>query len=88
MGGGPPATGLGNIPKKENCSVLPFYGFLKILCRDFSDLLHAFVQMKAVTWICQSYYMDLSNLLHGFVEVVMWILKSCSIYFSPFPKQN
>ena len=42
-------------------------------------LLHGFVKID--TWICQDFYMDLLNLLHGFVKVVLCI--SC-----PFAKQN
>ena len=33
-------------------------------------------------------HMDLSRLLHGFVNVVTWIWQRCSMYFSPFAKQN
>ena len=32
--------------------------------------------------------MDLSKLLHGFDNVFSWICQSCSMYFSPFAKQN
>ena len=35
------------------------------------------------TWISLSCYMDLSNLLHGFAEVVTWV---CSMLFSTFAK--
>ena len=31
--------------------------------------------VKTLTWICQSYDMDLSNLLHGFVQVVHGFVK-------------
>ena len=35
-----------------------------------------------------SYNMDLSKLQHGLVLVVIWICQSCSMYLSPFAKQN
>ena len=48
--------------------------------------------VKTWTWICQSYDMDLSNLLHGFVQVVhgfvkvmTWIYQICYMDLS---KQN
>ena len=41
-----------------------------------------------VTWSCQNWCMDFSKLLHGFVKVFKWICQSCSLYFSPFAKQN
>ena len=41
-------------------------------CRDFSDLLHAFVEIE-------SCYMDLSKLLHGFVKLATWICWSCYV---------
>ena len=34
-------------------------------------MMHGFLQV--VTWICQSCYMDLLKLLHGFVKVVLFI---------------
>ena len=41
---------------------------------DFSELLHVFVEID--TRICQSCYMDLSMLLHGFVKVVLCISRA------------
>ena len=32
--------------------------------------------------------MDFSTLLHGFFKVATWIFQSCSMFFSPFAKQN
>ena len=32
--------------------------------------------------------MDLSKLINRFLEPVTWIFQSCSVYFSPFDKQN
>ena len=40
------------------------------------------------TWISISCNVDLSKLKHGFVKVVTWICHTCSMYFSPFAKQN
>ena len=48
---------------------------------DFSKLPHGFVEIDligfifVVTWIYQSCYMDLLNLLHGFVQVVLYIIR-------------
>ena len=43
------------------------YVFVKIDIRK-SNLLHGY--LKNYTWISQSFYMDLSKLLHGFIKVV------------------
>ena len=67
--------------------------------KNDAKLTHGFVKIDA--WISLSCYMDLSTLMHwflegvkwilllcAFVKVVMWICQSCSFYFSPFAKQN
>ena len=48
-----------------------------------------------VTWNCQNCFVDfvscdmyLSKLIYGFLKVASWICQSCSMYFSPFVKQN
>ena len=50
------------------------YGFLYYL-------LHGF--LKNDTWIFLSCYMDLSNLLYGFVKVVLRISYTCCMFFFP-----
>ena len=52
---------------------------------DFSELLHG---LKLGTWTYLICYMDLSKMLNGFVKVVTWVCQSCSMYLSPFAKQN
>ena len=41
---------------------------------NFSNLLH--------TWVCQHWYTDFSKLLHGFVEVVLYISHWCLCQWS------
>ena len=39
-------------------------------------------------WISFGCHLNLSKLIHEFVQVVTWICQSCSMYFLPFAKQN
>ena len=68
---------------------------------DLFKLLHVFVALCqtesakvwprfwiVLNWICQNCYMDFFKLLHGLVKIDTWISLSCSMYFSPFAKQN
>ena len=45
-----------------------------------SELKHGF--LRAVTWICQNWYMDFCKLLHGFVKIDTWIFLSCFVDLS------
>ena len=52
------------------------HGYLEVFLRGFETI------------DSLSFYMDFPKLQHGFVKVVSWILQSCSLFFSPFAKQN
>ena len=65
--------------------------FISLSCyMDVIELINGFFYV--VTQICQKWYMDFSNLLHGLVKVVKVVIWICQIYsmylFLPFAKQD
>ena len=58
-------------PKSDHCLALP--------CKPFRHSVTGLVEFLSNFWICQSFYMDFSQLLYGFLKIDRWISLSCYI---------